>query len=72
MAQFLNTKETLVTEAIDGLLASSGGRANPAGRLSAYQGCLPVGLGQVEGRPGIRWRVWSRTGPRRVSLVPVC
>ncbi len=33
MAQFLNTKETLVTEAIDGLLASSGGRLT---RLDGY------------------------------------
>ncbi|MBO9432758.1 dihydroxyacetone kinase subunit DhaK [Ruegeria sp. R13_0] len=33
MAQFLNTKETLVTEAIDGLLASSGGQLT---RLDGY------------------------------------
>ncbi|WP_170593584.1 dihydroxyacetone kinase subunit DhaK [Ruegeria arenilitoris] len=33
MAQFLNTKETLVTDAIDGLLASSGGRLT---RLDGY------------------------------------
>jgi len=33
MAQFLNTKETLVTEAIDGLLASSGGALT---RLDGY------------------------------------
>ncbi|CUH46293.1 dihydroxyacetone kinase subunit DhaK [Ruegeria atlantica] len=33
MAQFINTKETLVTEAIDGLLASSGGALN---RLDGY------------------------------------
>ncbi|CUH44784.1 dihydroxyacetone kinase subunit DhaK [Ruegeria atlantica] len=33
MAQFLNTKETLVTEAIDGLLASSGGTLT---RLDGY------------------------------------
>ncbi|MEM7615453.1 MAG: dihydroxyacetone kinase, partial [Pseudomonadota bacterium] len=33
MNQFINTKDTLVTEAIDGLLKTSGGRLN---RLDGY------------------------------------
>ena len=64
MAQFLNTKETLVTEAIDGLLASLRRVRLPvwtATRISRL--FTEVGLGQVEGRAGIRWRVWSRTRP---------
>ena len=58
MAQFINAREDLVTEAIDGLLRGSGGHAaQPLARLQHGQGAeQPAGVDLVGG-------VLNRHGP---------
>lgn len=56
MTQFINTRETVVTEAIDGLLRASGGRL---GRLDGYLHIKLVAyrLGPQQLGTRVRWRM---------------